>query len=441
MSEFLDEDELEDIDIDRLVVGEDPPPAARSINLRPILIGLMVLMLGGGLGTTAYFLSSMDVGEVIGIFDVADHGPVLTMNMPDRGAVPQDSGEGVAGEEGKAEGAPAGVPVPAVEPAPETTTSAPETASKPDAAPVIVPPPPVIAADPTGAKPAGLPVPQAPAPRDAKQFPGFTGLPERPAAPPLAEAPDPMLIRNSDAGPLPIVALDGRVSWKEYANPAAPSDGKPMVAVIIDGLGLDRDATQAAIERLPAEITLAFSPYAAGLDRSVKAARQAGHEVMISLPTEKSGFPDRDPGPWGLLTSLPAEDNIERLEGVLARMVGYVGVVAEDGPFVRSLAHLGPVLSVLEERGLMYVGDGVEGEDIPVHFPITEYADQEAFREAIDTRLSRAAITARETGRALVVLSPRPVSMERLIDWLGKLKTQGVVLVPASALVRETEKS
>lgn len=433
MSEFLDEDELEDIDIDRLVVGDDPPPAARSINLRPILIGLMVLVLGGGLGTTAYFLSSMDVGDVIGLFDVADHGPVLTMTMPDRGAVSQTGIEGDAAS------------APVQNPAPEPVSVS-EMAAKPDATPVIAPPPPPVIADPAisdkaGTTPAGLPVPQAPAPRDAKQFPGFTGLPERPAATPLAEAPDPMLVRNSDAGPLPIVALDGRVSWKEYAHPLVPPDGKPVVAVIIDGVGLDRDATQAAIERLPAEITLAFSPYAAGLDRSVKAARQAGHEVMISLPTEASGFPDRDPGPWGLLTSLTAEDNIERLEGVLARMVGYVGVVAEDGPFVRSLAHLGPVLKVLDERGLMYVGHGVEGEDIPVHFPITEYADQEAFREAIDTRLSRAAITARETGRALVVLSPRPVSMERLVDWLGKLKSQGVVLVPASALVRETGRS
>lgn len=421
MSGFLDEDGMDDIDIDRLVVGDSPLPAGRSVNLRPVLIGLLVLLLGGGLGTTAYFLSSLDLGEIIGILDVAEHGPVLSMGMPDRGATP-----------------PAAQETPAPPSAPPLRPAAAETAPAPVAAPAVAP---VIIAPPAEAKPAGLSVPQAPAPRDAKQAPGFAALPEPAAGTPLADAPDPLLIRAGAAGQLPVTALDGRMSWKEYGNPLAAPAGKPMVAVVVTGLGLDREATEATIARLPSEITLAFSPYAAGLDRTIKGARKAGHEVMVSLPTEPSGFPDRDPGPWGLLTSLESEENVARLERVLARMAGYVGVIVEDGPFVRSLAHLSPVLAALKDRGLMYVGHGAEGDDIPVHFAITETADQDAFREAIDARLSRAATSARESGRALVVLSPRPVSMERLAAWLGKLKDQGVVLVPASALVRETGKS
>ncbi len=434
MATTLDDDEdlQEDIDLDRLMVADEPSQARPPINLRPVVIGLVVLLLGGGLGTAAYFASTLDMGDVIGVLDVADpnyKGPRLAMEMPGRGGeraatkaappAPEPAGDGgllspppSSGPAAPAASAPAAEPVPA------------DVAAKPaEPAPIVVAP-----------EPSGPRFPAVPLVRDPGPPPSFEALPARAeAAAALAPAPDKMLFRQTPDGPLPIVALDGRQPWQVYAHPFQPREGWANLAVVVSGLGMQSEATEAAIQRLPPQVTLAFNPYAAGLEKQVKAARDAGHEVLVALPTEPSGYPDRDPGPWGLLTSQDPEENISRLEKVLVRLPGHVGVLAEEGPFTRSDAHLRPVLGALKDRGLMYVGGGA-GDDGPPHAAVTEVADREPFREAIDARLAFAADSAKKNGRALVVSSASPVALDRLVSFLARLPGQAIRLAPATAV-------
>jgi len=208
---------------------------------------------------------------------------------------------------------------------------------------------------------------------------------------------------------------------------------------VVVGLGLDKDATEAAITKLPADVTLAFSPYAGTLDKWVKKARDSGHEVLVMLPAEPEGFPVRDPGPLGLLSANPPEENIARLEKVLARAPGAVGVLAPDGNFVRS-PKLVPVLNALKERGLVYLGTGGAQVDVPAA-PVTAQLDIDLFRDAIEARLGSAAAAAKGAGSGLVVVSPRPVAFDRLVGWLDKLPDQGLVLAPATAIVKQPGKS
>ncbi|MGE5545624.1 MAG: divergent polysaccharide deacetylase family protein [Solirubrobacterales bacterium] len=437
----LDEDEPEAA-IDFAVVEPTPP---RSINLRPILVGLGVLVVGGGLGTAGYFLQDLDVRDVIGVLDVADNRPRLSMEMPGRagappsGAAPSAPAAPVASPAAKPETA-GGLltpPAPVAPPSP-ASSAAPAAVQLPTITPPAAGAGTAPAMTPAVAAPA---IPVVPQPREGSPVPSFANLPNPNPGKALAAAPIDILQRNSPVGPLPVIGMDGRQPWKEYGLPFTVPPGKPAVAVVVTGLGLDREATDAAIKKLPAEVTLAFSPYAPTLDKWVKQARTAGHEVLLALPTEPSGFPGRDPGPLGLLTSSDAEENLTRLESVLARAAGYVGVLAEDGPFVRSPKHLATVFSALKERGLLYVGDGTRGGDVPPNAAIAEIADQDPFRDAIDARLARAAAQAKDVGRAVVVVQARPLSLDRAVDWMLKMKDQGVVVAPASALATSPGKS
>ena len=119
-------------------------------------------------------------------------------------------------------------------------------------------------------------------------------------AQPLAASPIAGLSQPGPSGPLPMIATDGRVPAQAYARPFRPN-GKPRVAVIVGGLGLNAVTTRAAIERLPAEVTLSFVPYADGLQGWIDLARAQGHEVMIEIPMEPTGYPENDPGPYTLL--------------------------------------------------------------------------------------------------------------------------------------------
>jgi polysaccharide deacetylase 2 family uncharacterized protein YibQ len=427
-------------------IGIDEPPPRRSFNWRPLLLTLAVVAIGGGLGTGGYYLSNLDTRDVIGMLDVADKNPPrLAMEMPGRPAGDKEPGSALTPPAGPQAAPPPPPPSPAppaepalqsggIAPMPQTPPLKPEPAAPP---PIAVAPPPVIAPP----APAVAALPSQPVPRNPDQTPSYAALPARAGeVKPLAVAPVEALVRLGAHGPLPVIGRDGRQPWQAYARPFDDVQDRPRLAVVVTGLGLDKEATEAAIAKLPPEVTLAFSPYAGGLDKWIKKARDGGHEVMLMVPCEASGFPARDPGPWGLLSTAGAEENITRLEKVLARAVGYVGVWAPDGPFVKS-AKLQPVLTALKERGLLYLGDGVKDEPRPPALAPLVAIDSEVFRDAIDVRLGQAAAAAPQKGRVVVTAAARPVTFDRLITFLAKLPDQGIALAPVSAVVRQGGKS
>jgi len=117
---------------------------------------------------------------------------------------------------------------------------------------------------------------------------------------PLAKAPITGMTQMTPTGPLPMISPTGMAAANAYARPFV-SSGKPMVALIVGGLGLNAKTTREAIETLPPEVTLSFVPYANNLQTWVDLARQHGHEVLIEIPMQPSNYPANDPGPQTLL--------------------------------------------------------------------------------------------------------------------------------------------
>ena len=74
---------------------------------------------------------------------------------------------------------------------------------------------------------------------------------------------------------------------------------------------------------------------------------------------EPFDYPDNDPGPQTLLTSLDAGQNIDRLHWLMSRFQGYVGIANLMGArFTASEPALAPVLREAGKRGLLYLDDG-----------------------------------------------------------------------------------
>lgn len=461
----LDEDGIPDFHLD-----EPPPPGpslAERLRLGRLAAILGVLLLGGGLGTVGYFVANTGVGDVIGALDVADPanttGPKLAMLMPGKGgeAAPPAVTAPPAETPALPPSAPAAEPpaagglgllTPPVPPgvAPPVTALPGSPLAEPPLPPASLaqgqaPPPspgalqPAAAPSPPVAVAAPLPqanLPRQPAPRDPTQPPAYASLPERADVKPLPAAPIPELVRQSALGAMPVIAPDGRQAWKSYAMPFSEPPEGPRIGVIVTDLGLDKEATEAAIRGLPSSVTLAFSPYAADLEAWVAKARKAGHEVMLMAPAESAGFPAQDPGPLALLGSLTPEDNLSRLEKVMGRATGYVGI-AMLGTRLSGTPQLDAILTALKERGLMFAGEATaQGDRAPPAVAITAIIDQDLYREAIDSRLAQVADTARTDGRALAVASARPVTLDRLLVWLTKAQEQGLIPAPASALAR-----
>ena len=261
----------------------------------------------------------------------------------------------------------------------------------------------------------------------------------------LAPVPDPDLVVQTPKGPLPVIAPDGRQAWQVYRRPFSDSTQRSRISIVVAGMGLSRSATNAAIQQLPGTVTLAFAPFASDLEAWIEQARAAGHEVMLQLPMEPFDYPVNDPGPYTLLTSLSVEDNIERLEWLLSRFTGYVGVTNYMGSrFTSSPQHVRPILEVLKQRGLMFldsrssrnsVAAGIADEIELARALNNRFLDNVASRNAIDARLEDIERIATATGYAIGIGFPYPVTIERVAAWAATLEGKNLVLTPVSALV------
>jgi uncharacterized protein len=262
----------------------------------------------------------------------------------------------------------------------------------------------------------------------------------------LAVAPDPALVQRTPTGPLPIIAPDGRRAWQVYARPFEAGDKRPRIAILVTGLGTSDAATEAAIQGLPGAVTLAFWPYSERLDHWIQLARAAGHEVLLNLPMEPENYPNFDPGPKTLLTSLSAEQNLERLEWALSRVTGYVGVVDFQGSrFTTSRQDLEPVLETLNRRGLIFVDSRATPRSLVPQIAYLlglPWASNSRFldnaqvsRAAIDSRLRELETVARADKRALGIGTPYPVTLERINAWVTGLSEKGIALAPVTAVL------
>ena len=86
------------------------------------------------------------------------------------------------------------------------------------------------------------------------------------ANPRLAPAPDKRLVEKSRFGLLPRIGADGARPMDVYARPYETQRlkvGAPRIALVVGGLGLNPQSTEAAIAELPENVTLAFAPYGA----------------------------------------------------------------------------------------------------------------------------------------------------------------------------------
>jgi len=231
-------------------------------------------------------------------------------------------------------------------------------------------------------------------------------------------------------------------AWRRYAV-AAPATTRPMIALIIDDMGVAREWSRQAVA-LPAPLTLSYLPYADDLGRQTEAARRAGHELFLHLPMEPDN-PDLDTGPNALLTELDTDELRRRLTWSLDRFTRYVGVNNHMGSrFTRDPAMMGLVLDALKRRGLAFVDSLTTPASVGVRLarlvgvPVVGrdvFIDNQPDVEKIMVQLEGLEALALTRGYAVGVGHPRPATLTVLADWLPTLRARGFALVPVSAIL------
>jgi polysaccharide deacetylase 2 family uncharacterized protein YibQ len=261
---------------------------------------------------------------------------------------------------------------------------------------------------------------------------------------------DQRLLETSRYGMIPVVA-DGLKPFTVYAADADRTKAArmPVVAIVVSGLGVGAAKTADAIMKLPPAVTLAFTPYGADPAKLAERARAQRHEILLQVPMEPFDYPDNDPGPQTLLTTLTPEQNIDRLYWHLSRIQGYAGIANFMGArFTATDAVMQPIIREAAKRGLGYLDDGssprsaapslTAAQSMP--FAMADFTiDAVPTSAEIDRTLVKLETLAKERGLAVGVASALPISIERLAAWIKTLDSRGIMLVPLTTAMLKSK--
>jgi polysaccharide deacetylase 2 family uncharacterized protein YibQ len=262
----------------------------------------------------------------------------------------------------------------------------------------------------------------------------------RPASPHPAVVAKPV---EKASFPLPLPAPPAP-AWLRFAVPAPPTGDHPLIAIVIDDLGLDRRRT-AAVIALPGPLTLAFMTYAQDLPDQAEAGRRAGDELLLHVPMEPIDRAE-NPGPHALLVAMSADEILAQLRWGLDRFGGYVGVNNHMGSrFTADPRGMAVVMVELRRRGLLFLDSKTtaisagprEAAASGVPYAARDvFVDDDLSPAAIARQLARIENVARQNGSAVAIGHGHDPTIAALRVWLPSLREKRFVLVPLSAVVR-----
>jgi polysaccharide deacetylase 2 family uncharacterized protein YibQ len=248
--------------------------------------------------------------------------------------------------------------------------------------------------------------------------------------------------RAAHAAPDADVAAPELPAWRRFAMPAEPAEGRPILVIIIDDMGLNRPQSARAVA-LPGPLTLSWMPYAQDLPLQIGRGRENGHETMLHMPMEPLGH--TNPGPDALRTWLPPATNLAYLRAALESVPGAVALNQHEASVASlSVPLMDLVMNELHARGMGFVDSVTISHSVALRRALADgvpavardvFLDNSPDPAAIRAQLAQAEEVARRYGLSISIGHPRTATMDVLERYLPALAPRGFVLWPVSAAI------
>jgi hypothetical protein len=257
------------------------------------------------------------------------------------------------------------------------------------------------------------------------------------------DAPGTLAPASGPPGVRPATTASDRPARERFARAFDKSDARPRVAVVMTGLGLAREASFRAIEDLPPQVTLAFSPYAENLGPLLDRARDKGHEILLAVPMEPADPKRRDAGPAALTVTHSEGATRHRFQWMLGRVHSQVGIIGDLGDrFARDPVAMKPLFEELAAKGMLYVENRLESPEpaavangVPMA-TVAIWLDRDLSGEAIDREIAAAEALAKRGGSVVVLARPYPATLARVSTWMKTFDAKALAPAPITAVAK-----
>jgi uncharacterized protein len=265
---------------------------------------------------------------------------------------------------------------------------------------------------------------------------------DAPTSPEVASLPPTSV--DAPEKPITLVPDNSATGWQKYAVAVPEVENVPLISIVIDDVGINKNRIK-ALSELSSPLTLAFLPYASGLQNSVDLIRSKGHEAMVHMPMEPTRK-TADPGPNALLTSLSIAEIEKRTRENLNKFKGFVGVNNHMGSkFTEYEAGMAAFMNIAAGQGLLFLDSRTTAKSTGYSLAKQRgmltgnrdiFIDNEAKVDAILKQLASVEAMALRTGRAIAIGHPYKETIAALKVWLPQAQEKGFLLVPVSAALQ-----
>jgi len=217
----------------------------------------------------------------------------------------------------------------------------------------------------------------------------------------------------------------------------------PLVAIIIDDLGYDKKIAL-KLSELNAMLTFSILPYSPFQKSIARLSREKGFGIMLHLPMEPLEYPNIDPGPGTLLTSMTPDQLTSQLEKDLDAVPYIRGVNNHMGSkMTAESSQMYQIFSILKKRGLYFVDSRTTSETLCkpsarlFQIPFAQrdiFLDHRVEVEFIRKQLKELVRIAQRNGYAIGIGHPHSLTYQVLHEMLPDLQKK-IQLVPASEIV------
>ena len=243
-----------------------------------------------------------------------------------------------------------------------------------------------------------------------------------------------------------IIPFVPREKPKPKPKKQAPSlaTGSVAIAIVIDDMGSSLQELN-TLTSLHVPLTFSVIPQLAHATQVAESAHSRGYEVMMHLPMEPKGYPQRRLEQNGLLMSLTDAEIDGQLRRYLELVPHASGANNHMGSrFTEDSSKMLPVMLLLKERHLYFLDS--KTTPLSVGYSLAhEVGLKSGYRNvfldnvqevaAIRRQLLQTAQIARKRGYAVAIGHPHPATMEALAQTLPELQSQGITFVKVSQVV------
>lgn len=225
--------------------------------------------------------------------------------------------------------------------------------------------------------------------------------------------------------------------------PPSPGRDLPKVAIVIDDLGYQKQMAVDFID-LDIPLTLSFLPQAPFAKEMANHAFQKGKETLLHLPMEPKAYPETDPGPGALLTSMTDGEIQKILEKDLDAFPQITGVNNHMGSrFTEDQDKMAVVLKTIKGRKLFFLDSRTTPQSAVLSVASLVgvkairrdiFLDHVSEKMAIGQQLEELIRLAQERGLAVACGHPYPQTLQAIKEKMSDLRDK-VRLVPLSDLL------